>query len=72
MPRFTIDLPDEIDQKLIEISKKRSTTKAATMKKAFALLATAEKLQAEGKSLGIVAEDAKTHELELLGLVIGI
>ena len=71
MPRFSIDLADEIDEKLIEISKKNGSSKAETIRKAFALLAIAEKMKSEGKSLGIVIE-GNNHELKALGLVIGI
>ena len=42
MPRFTIVLSDEIDNRLTEIAKRNGFSKADAMRKAFALLALAD------------------------------
>jgi len=73
MPRFTIDLSKEIDERLTEIARKEGITKAEAMRKAFALLSVAIEESAKGNSLGIVREDPKNgHELQVLGRVIGV
>lgn len=72
MPRFTIDLSTEIDQKLTEISRKEGITKAEAMRRAFALLAVAEQEKSKGNSLGIVREVAGSHELQAIGRIVGV
>ncbi|MDT4330677.1 ribbon-helix-helix protein, CopG family [Methylomonas sp. MED-D] len=72
MPRFTIDLSAEIDQKLTEISRKEGISKAEAMRRAFALLAVAEQEKSKGNSLGIVRENADSHELQAIGRIVGV
>jgi|688.fasta_scaffold15959_4 hypothetical protein len=71
--RLTLDLSNEIDEKLTEISKRKGITKAEAMRRAFALLAVADKEEQKpgGFSLGIVRETAD-HGLEAVGRVIGV
>jgi len=72
MPRMTLDLSDEIDQKLITIAKDRGITKADAMRKAFALLVIADReARKPGFSLGIVRE-RDDHTLEAVGRVVGL
>lgn len=73
MTRFTIDLSDEIDEKLTDIAERYGITKAEAMRRAFALLTVAdeEKKKGRGFSLGIVKENSK-HELEAVGRVVGV
>jgi hypothetical protein len=56
-----------------EISKRKGITKAEAMRRAFALLAVADKEEQKpgGFSLGIVRETAD-HGLEAVGRVIGV
>lgn len=71
--RLTLDLSNEIDEKLTEISKRKGITKAEAMRRAFALLTVADKEEQKpgGFSLGIVRETAD-HGLEAVGRVIGV
>jgi hypothetical protein len=71
--RLTLDLSNEIDEKLTEISKRKGITKAEAMRRAFALLAVADKEEQKPGvfSLGIVRETAD-HGLEAVGRVIGV
>ena len=72
MPRMTLDLSDEIDQKLTAIAKDRGMTKAEAMRKAFALLVIADsEARKPGFSLGIVREH-DDHTLEAVGRVVGL
>ena len=57
MPRMTLDLSDEVDQKLTDIAKQNGITKAEAMRRAFALLVVAyDENKKPGFSLGIVRE----------------
>lgn len=71
MPRFTLDLSDEIDGALTDIAKLSGITKAEAMRRAFALLAVAYAEKKPGFSLGIVRE-RDDHTLEAVGSVVGI
>jgi predicted transcriptional regulator len=72
MPRMTLDLSDEIDQKLTTIARERGMTKADAMRKAFALLVIADsEARKPGFSLGIVRE-RDDHTLEAVGRVVGL
>jgi predicted transcriptional regulator len=72
MPRFTLDLSDEIDGALTDIAKQSGITKAEAMRRAFARLAVAyAEKKKPGFSLGIVRE-RDDHTLEAVGRVVGI
>ena len=72
MPRFTLDLSEEIDGALTDIAKQSGITKAEAMRRAFALLAVAyAEKKKPGFSLGIVRE-RDDHTLEAVGRVVGI
>lgn len=72
MPRMTLDLSDEIDQALNDISRRRGITKAEAMRKAFALLVIADsEARKPGFSLGIVRK-RDDHTLEAMCRVVGL
>lgn len=72
MTRLTVDLSDEIDNKLTEIAKRNGITKAEAMRRAFALLAIADQeKRKKGFSLGIVRE-REDHTLEAVGRLVGV
>jgi hypothetical protein len=73
MPRMTLDLSTEIDDRLTEIASRRGISKADAMRRAFALLAIADEEKSKpGKfSLGIVREK-DDHTLEAVGRVVGV
>ena len=71
MSRFTIDLSDEIDNKLAQIARNNGITKAEAMRRAFALLSVAEEQkQFPGQSLGIVKQT--DGHLEAVGRIVGV
>lgn len=72
MPRLTVDLSAEIDLRLTAIAKKEGISKAEAMRRAFALLSVADQEKAKGNSLGIVREDPNSHQLTILGRVVGL
>jgi len=72
MPRFTIDLSPEIDDRLTKLASKKGLSKADVMRKAFGLIALADTEKDKGNSLGIVREDRRSHELKALGQVVDI
>lgn len=72
MPRLTIDLSQEIDDRLTAIAHKEGISKAEAMRKAFALLSVAEQEKTKGNSLGIVRESEDNQELKALGRIVGL
>ena len=73
MSRMTLDLSDEIDNKLTDIARRGNISKAEVMRRAFALLAIAdEEKQKPGFSLGIVKEDPTDHSLQVVAKLIGV
>ena len=72
MPRLTINLPKEINDRLTEIADKERITKAEAMRRAFALLSIAEMEKAKGNSIGIVRENPGSHDLQTIGQVLGV
>jgi len=71
--RMTLDLSNEINDKLNEIACRNGISKAEAMQRAFALLAVAdaEKQKKGNYSLGIVRE-TENHELVAVGRVLGV
>ena len=71
MPRFTIDLSSDIDQKLTEIARTNHISKGEVMRNAFALLVLAENEKKKGFSMGIIKE-SDDHSLEAVARVVGL
>jgi hypothetical protein len=69
--RFTVDLSDEIDEKLTTIAKSSGITKAEAMRRAFALLSVAFDEKIKGNSLGIV-RDSQDKGMEVVARVVGL
>lgn len=70
MPRFTIDLPTEIDTRLTAIARKERISKAEAMRRAFALLSVADQEKAKGNSLGIVREDPNSNDMAVVARIV--
>ena len=68
--RLTLDLSNEIDERLTAIADTNHISKAEVMRKAFALLAVADEEKKKGRSLGIISED-KNHQMQVVAKVIG-
>lgn len=56
MTRMTVDLSDEVDERLAEIARKSGITKAEAMRRAFALLSVAQEEKERGHNLAVVDE----------------
>ena len=54
MSRLTVDLSDEIDERLNDIAKRNGITKGEAMRRAFALLSVADEERNKGNALAIV------------------
>ncbi len=71
MPRFTVDLSDDLDRRLKEIAEGNNITKAEAMRRAFALLSVAEREKKQQGHLGIfkITTDGKK---EVISEIVGI
>ena len=54
MSRLTVDLSDEIDERLNDIAKRNGITKGEAMRRAFALLSVADEERNKGNTLAII------------------
>lgn len=68
MSRLTLDLSDETEKRLNEISNKKGITKAEAMRRAFSLLSIADEQESEGNALGII----KKHDNTLVSRIVGV
>jgi predicted transcriptional regulator len=59
MGRMTIDLSDEVDDRLTEIARKSGISKAEAMRRAFALLSVAAEEKDRGNTLAVVDKSYK-------------
>jgi predicted transcriptional regulator len=67
MSRMTIDLSNEVDDRLSEIARKSGITKAEAMRRAFALLSVAYDEKERGNSLAVV-DDKMRPVARLIGV----
>ena len=67
MSRMTIDLSNEVDDRLSEIARKSGITKAEAMRRAFALLSVAYDEKERGNSLAMV-DDKMRPVARLIGV----
>lgn len=59
MTRMTVDLSNEVDDRLAEIARKSGISKAEAMRRAFALLSVAYDEKERGNSLAVVDDKMK-------------
>ncbi|GAB3480044.1 hypothetical protein [Azotobacter salinestris] len=71
MPQMTMTLSDEINDFLSAFARHNGITKAEATRRAFALLAIADRQSQKGLSLGLVREN-EDHELVAVGRIVGI
>ena len=71
MPRYSITIAKEIDIRLEQIALKNGITKGEALKRAFALLAIADKVESMGNTLGIVNQDPDTGNYSVIGMITG-
>ncbi len=55
--RLTLDLSDDVNERLTQIAKQSNISKAETIRRALSLLSVAEKEAQHGRSLAIVKEE---------------
>ncbi|MFC3123259.1 ribbon-helix-helix protein, CopG family [Agaribacter flavus] len=72
MSKFTVSLSADIDKRLTEIAAKEGITKSEAVRRAMALLSMAEKEKEKGNSLAIVRENPDSHEVQVIGRVVGL
>lgn len=72
MSKFIVSLSYDINARLTEISNKEGITKSEAIRRAMALLSVVQREKDKGNSLGIVRENPDSHELTVLGRVVGI
>lgn len=71
MPQMTLTLSDEINDFLSSFARRNGITKAEAMRRAFSLLAIADREKQKGLSLGLVREN-EDHKLVAAGRLVGI
>ena len=70
MSKFIVSLSYDINARLTEIANKEGITKSEAIRRAMALLSVVQR--EKDNSLGIVRENSDSHELTVLGRVVGI
>ena len=71
MQRFTMDLSDDIVEKLNTFAKKNNIKKNEAMRRAFALLSYVSEEKEKGHKLALVKED-ENHNLKIVTKIVGI
>lgn len=72
MPRLTIDLSKDFDDRLTKIAKEENISKAEAMGKAFALLFAVTDNKTKDSLLAIVKENSKDGAPEILCQLVGV
>lgn len=65
--RFSMDMSQELSEKLEQLAEKKNTTKSEVLRRAIALFDVAVEAEASGKKLGIADKD-RMLETEIIGL----
>lgn len=75
MSKFTLELPEEIETLLHNVSRKGNISKSEALDRAFALLsiaAEAEEKEGGDYSIGIVRKNPETNDLEAVSRVVNL
>ncbi|EHP6399729.1 MULTISPECIES: hypothetical protein [Enterobacteriaceae] len=72
MNRMSVNLSPEMEKLIEATSQRENISKAEVIRKAFALLQISEEEKQKGRSIGIIAEDKGTHEMKVVGKIIGL
>lgn len=70
MPRYTVDLSQQVIDNLDKFAESQHISRADALKRALALLAIADKEQAQGNELGIVKREGE--ELKVVARIAGL
>lgn len=71
MPRFTVDLSDELDSRLKEIAQANGITKAEAMRRAFTLLSVADSEKKRKRHIGFFTVK-ENGEKEITSEIVGL
>lgn len=72
MNRMSVNLSPEMEKLIEATSKKEGISKSEVIRKAFALLQISEAEKSKGRAIGIIAEDSISHEMKVVGKIIGL
>ncbi|MGB3252266.1 ribbon-helix-helix protein, CopG family [Buttiauxella gaviniae] len=72
MNRMSVNLSPEMEALIDETSKREGISKAEVIRKAFALLKISETEKTKGRAIGIIKEDEHSHEMRVIGKIIGL
>jgi len=72
MNRMSVNLSPEMESLIEETSRREGITKAEVIRKAFALLQISETEKSKGRSIGIISEDKGSHEMRVVGKIVGL
>jgi predicted transcriptional regulator len=71
MPRFTVDLSDELDKRLKDIAQANGITKAEAMRRAFTLLSVADTERKRNRHIGFFTVNDKGDK-EIVSEIVGL
>ncbi|MCD9134050.1 hypothetical protein [Escherichia coli] len=72
MNRMSVNLSPEMEKLIAETSKREGITKSEVIRKAFALLQISESEKEKGRAIGIITEDKVSHEMKVVGKIVGL
>lgn len=72
MNRMSVNLSPEMESLIEETSRREGITKSEVIRKAFALLQISETEKKKGRSIGIISEDKSSHEMKVVGKIVGL
>lgn len=72
MNRMSVNLSPEMEKLIEATSQRENISKAEVIRKAFALLQISEQEKEKGRSIGIISEDKVSHEMKVVGKIIGL
>lgn len=72
MNRMSVNLSPEMEKLIEATSQRENISKTEVIRKAFALLQISEQEKEKGRSIGIISEDKVSHEMKVVGKIIGL
>lgn len=72
MNRMSVNLSPEMEKLIEATSRKEGISKSEVIRRAFALLQISEAEKIKGRAIGIIAEDSVSHEMKVVGKIIGL
>ncbi len=72
MSRMSVNLSPEMEVLVEETAKREGISKGEVIRRAFALFKVAETEKAKGRFLAVAKEDEQSHDLEIVGKILGL